>query len=43
MIWGMPGSYDPINVVVTRMLLEHTTTLHDAYMEKYVDAVNALP
>jgi hypothetical protein len=43
MTWGMPGSYEPINVVVTRMLMEHTTTLHDAYMEKYNKAVSELP
>jgi len=40
MIWGEPGSYEPINVVVTRMLMEHTTVLHDAYMEKYDKAVS---
>ena len=41
MLWG--ASYAPINVVVTRMLMEGTTVLHDAFMEKYDKAVSELP
>ncbi len=37
MHWG-PG-YDPINVVVPRMITEHTDFLHDAYMESYARAI----